>query len=82
MRGKYHIKICLGTACHVRGARKLVDTVRGVIEKTEEGLFSLETVNCVGACALGPVMVVNEEIHGHVTLDKVDNILDSYKGAK
>ncbi len=80
MRGKYHIKVCLGTACHVRGARKLVDTVRGIVEKSEEGLFSLETVNCVGACALGPVMVVNEEVHGHVTLDKVDDLLASYGG--
>jgi len=80
MRGKYHIKVCNGTACHVRGARKLGDTIRGIISKCPEGLFSLETVNCFGACALGPVMVVNEEIHGHVTLDKVDKILSSYGG--
>jgi len=78
MRGKYHIKVCLGTACHVRGARKLVDTIRGIVDRSEEGLFSLETVNCVGACALGPVMVVNEEIHGNVTLGKVDELLASY----
>jgi len=78
MRGKYHIKVCLGTACHVRGARKLVDTIRGIVDHSEEGLFSLETVNCVGACALGPVMVVNEEIHGNVTLGKVDELLASY----
>jgi heterodisulfide reductase subunit A len=80
MRGKYHIKVCLGTACHVRGARKLVDTIRGIIDQSEEGIFSLETVNCVGACALGPVMMVNEEIHGNVTLDKVDKILTTYGG--
>jgi heterodisulfide reductase subunit A len=80
MRGKYHIKVCLGTACHVRGARKLVDTIRGIVDRSEEGRFSLETVNCVGACALGPVMVVNEEIHGNVTLDKVDELLASYGG--
>jgi len=81
MRGKYHIKVCLGTACHVRGARNLVDKVRDAIAGYEEGLFSLETVNCLGACALGPMMVVNEEIHGNIGVDKVDEILSSLSSA-
>ena len=80
LRGKYHIKVCLGTACHVRGARNIADRVKSVIARYEEGLFSLETVNCLGACALGPIMVVNEEVHGHVTVDKVDEIISSLGG--
>jgi NADH:ubiquinone oxidoreductase subunit E len=80
LRGKYHIKVCLGTACHVRGARKVVDKIRSIISEVEEGLFSLETVNCLGACALGPVLMVNEETHGHVTVDKVEEVLSSVEG--
>jgi NADH-quinone oxidoreductase subunit E len=79
LRGKYHIKICLGTACHVRGARNIIDKVRTVISDTEEGLFSLETVNCLGTCALGPIMVVNDTVHGNVTVDKVGEILESLR---
>ena len=75
LRGKYHIKVCLGTACHVRGARKIVDKIRTIISDAEKGLFSLETVNCLGACALGPVMVVNEETHGNMTVENIDKTL-------
>ena len=80
MRGKYHIKICLGTACHVRGARNILDKVKTSIFGAEEGLFSIETVNCLGACALGPIMVVNDEVHGNVTVDSVDEIISSLGG--
>ncbi len=79
-RGKHHIKVCMGTACHVRNARKIVDKLRDHISEAEEGLFSLETVNCLGACALGPVMLVDEEVHGHLSVDKVSEILDSLEG--
>lgn len=82
LRGKYHVKVCLGTACHVRGARKIVDSIRDYITQTEEGLFSLETVNCLGACALGPIMVVNEEVHGNMTIAKIDEVLTKMKEAK
>ncbi len=82
MRGKYNVKVCLGTACHVRGARKIVDRIRSIISESEEGLFSLETVNCLGACALGPIMVIEEEIHGHTTVEKVDDALSSLKVTK
>ena len=81
-RGKYHIRICLGTACHVRGARNIIDKVKMMTEDAKEGLFSLETVNCLGACAIGPVMAVNDEVYGHVTVDKVDEILTSLEGSK
>jgi NADH:ubiquinone oxidoreductase subunit E len=79
-RGKYNIKICLGTACHVRGAGKLIDKITSLISNFEEGLFSLETVNCLGSCALGPIMVVNDDIHGNITLDKADKIISSIGG--
>ncbi len=76
-RGKFHIKICLGTACHVRGARNILDRVKSSISGAEEGLFSIETVNCLGACALGPIMVINDEVHGNVTVDNVDKIISN-----
>ena len=80
-RGKYVVKICKGTACHVRGAAILQDrfeTSLGIKpgDTTKDGKFSLETVNCVGACALGPVVVVNNDYHGQVTISKVDKIID------
>jgi len=76
-KGVFHIKTCLGTACHVRGARGLVDTVRNKIANSEEGLFSIERVNCVGACAIGPAIVVNDDVHGHMTPNKVSDLLNS-----
>ncbi len=80
LRGKYHIKVCLGTACHVRGARQIVDKIRSKMAEAEEGLFSLETTNCLGTCALGPVMIVNEDIHGNISVGKVDEVLSSLGG--
>ena len=79
-RGENVIKICLGTACHVRGAAILQDrfeTTLGIKpgQTTKDGKFSLETVNCVGACALGPVVVINTDYHGQVTSNKVDKII-------
>lgn len=79
-RGKNVIKICKGTACHVRGASMLQDKFERTLcikpgETTPDGMFSLETVNCVGACALGPVVVINTDYHGHVTMNKVDKII-------
>ncbi len=79
-RGKNIVKICKGTACHVRGAAILQDrfeTTLGIKpgETTKDGKFSLETVNCVGACALGPVVVINTDYHGQVTINKVDKII-------
>lgn len=79
-RGKHIVKVCKGTACHVRGAAILQDrfeTTLGIKpgETTKDGKFSLETVNCVGACALGPVVVINTDYHGQVTINKVDKII-------
>ncbi|MEA3559943.1 MAG: NAD(P)H-dependent oxidoreductase subunit E [Candidatus Thermoplasmatota archaeon] len=67
-RGEHTIKVCMGTACHVRGAPKVLDEIRRHLniepgETTKDGMFTLETVNCLGTCALGPVVVLDEEYH-------------------
>jgi len=82
-RGKYIINVCVGTACHVRGGRRIVEKIKKrlnieVGETTEDMLFTLETVRCLGACALGPVMVVNGEYHGQLNAKKADVILQKY----
>jgi NADH-quinone oxidoreductase subunit E len=80
-RGKNIVKICVGTACHVRGAATLQEKFERTLgikpgETTKDKNFSLETVNCVGACALGPVVVINADYHGQVTMKKIDKIID------
>ena len=80
-RGENIVKICMGTACHVRGASALEDKFERKLgikpgETTKDNKFSLETVNCVGACALGPVVVINTEYHGQMTMKKIDKIID------
>jgi NADH-quinone oxidoreductase subunit E len=84
-KGKYVIKVCDGTACHIRSSmvvltelKKLLEIQAGEI--TPDGLFSLETVNCVGACALAPVMVINGEYHGKLTPQDISGIIESYRG--
>jgi NADH:ubiquinone oxidoreductase subunit E len=79
-RGRHIIKVCLGTACHVRGTEKVVDELKRVLkvepgETTEDGEYTLETVNCLGACALGPVMVLDDEYHGQMSSSKVKKIM-------
>ncbi|MFO7618555.1 MAG: NADH-quinone oxidoreductase subunit NuoE [Thermoplasmata archaeon] len=83
-RGKYVINVCVGTACHVRGSRRIVDKIQKELdievgETTDDMLFTLETVRCLGACSLGPVMVVNGEYHGQLSTQKTDTILNQYK---
>ena len=83
-RGKYPINICMGTACHVRGAPMVLDRLRlelgiDVGGLTEDGLFSLETVNCLGACALGPIIVIGKEYHGNMTPAKVESTIKKYR---
>jgi NADH:ubiquinone oxidoreductase subunit E len=79
-RGENVVRICKGTACHVRGASALQDKFERTLgikpgEMTPDGKFSLETVNCVGACALGPIVVINTEYHGQMTMNKVDKLI-------
>ncbi|HEY9246407.1 MAG TPA: NADH-quinone oxidoreductase subunit NuoE [Candidatus Methanoperedens sp.] len=79
-RGKRQIHVCMGTACHVRGSKKVLEEFERKLgikagSTTKDGEFTLETVNCVGACALGPVVVNNEKYHGQMTPIKVENLL-------
>lgn len=86
-RGRHEVCLCTGTACHVRGAAVILGHLKrslGIREgqTTADGEVSLETVNCVGACALGPVMVCDGIYHGKVTVAKVDDILSEMKSAE
>jgi len=83
-RGKHLINVCLGTACHVRGAARVLDRIKmylgvDVGEMTKDRLFSLETVNCLGACAMGPIAVVGNEYHGQMTPAKVKSAIKKYR---
>jgi len=83
-RGKHLINVCLGTACHVRGAVRVLEKVeRSLTIKrggtTKERKFTLETVNCMGVCALGPVVKIDGEYFGQMSTDKVDNSLNQFE---
>lgn len=83
-KGRHEIHVCTGTACHVRGASRVLGAVQDQTGLkpglTDEDLrFSLETVNCVGCCALGPVMVVDEDYHGKMEPAKAEDILKNYE---
>ncbi|MCM8758605.1 MAG: NAD(P)H-dependent oxidoreductase subunit E [Candidatus Omnitrophica bacterium] len=79
-RGKHLVTVCLGTACHVKGGQKIVEIIQNTFnikpgETTNDGLLTLETVNCLGACALGPIVILDGIYHGHVTLSKLNFLL-------
>jgi NADH-quinone oxidoreductase subunit E len=83
-RGRHLIKVCLGTACHVRGAATVVEKMEldlGVkrAETTPDMRYTLETVNCVGCCALGPMVMIDEKYHGQISSDKVSPLLAKYE---
>jgi len=82
-RGKHLCTVCMGTACHVRGAANVLDRIEerlGITSgvTTSDKLFTLETVNCLGACALAPIVVIDGQYHGQTTVDRVDKLLDKY----
>ena len=82
-KGKHIVQVCLGTACHVRGAPLVLEELERLLgipdgKTTDDGLFTLETVNCLGACALGPIVVVDGEYHGNMTMGKVAKVVDTY----
>ena len=83
-RGKHVVRVCRGTACHVRGGANILRTVKGDLgledgQTDEQYLFSLETVACMGACALSPVMVVGNDFFGRLNPARVPIILDQYR---
>jgi NADH-quinone oxidoreductase E subunit len=80
-KGKYHIAICLGTACYVKGSEKILDRVKDrlkieVGETTKDGKYSLEATRCIGACGLAPVFTLNGEVYGKATVKMIDEVLD------
>ena len=79
-RGRHHIKVCLGTACHVRGSNRTLEEVKRHLsidpgETSTNGEFSLETVMCLGCCAIGPVMVVDNKYYGQMSPGKIESVL-------
>ncbi len=82
-KGKYEIKVCDGTACHVRGSMPVLNAIKAHLNlndgqmTTPDGLFSLETVSCLGACGLAPVCVINDKVHPQMTSDAIKVILDT-----
>jgi NADH-quinone oxidoreductase subunit E len=82
-RGKHLISVCMGTACHIRGSPRVLDRATDILKvkpggTTSDGCFTLHTVNCVGCCALGPVIIVDKDYHGKLTPANVENVLSSY----
>ena len=83
-RGRHKIDVCLGTACHVRGGNKIIDKLKrdlkiAVGETTKDKRFTLESVRCVGCCSLGPVAVVDGNVYGRLTQDKLPSLLKEFK---
>lgn len=82
-KGKYEIKVCDGTACHVRGSMPVLNAIKAHLDlkdgqmTTQDGLFSLETVSCLGACGLAPVCVINGKVYPQMTSDAIKVILDT-----
>ncbi len=82
-KGKYEIKVCDGTACHVRGSMPVLNAIRAKLNMPEgqltsdNGLFSLETVSCLGACGLAPVVVINDKVYPQMTSDAITIVLDT-----
>ncbi|KNY28799.1 complex I 24 kDa subunit family protein [Pseudobacteroides cellulosolvens] len=83
-RGKHTISVCMGTACFVKGADKIMERLKEKLniesnEITEDGLFTLKDIRCVGACGLAPVMMIDDKVYGRVKEEELDGILESYR---
>ena len=82
--GKYIIRVCRGTACHVKGSNRLLDTIEEYLQvapgqMTPDGLFTIETVACFGSCALAPVMVINDSVYGSLNRSRALKLLDEIR---
>lgn len=85
-KGEFPIAVCMGTACYVRGADKVLDEFKRILnikegETTADGKFSIDALRCVGACGLAPVVLVGEKVHGRVTPEEVEAIIEEYKNS-
>lgn len=86
-KGEHRISVCLGTACYVKGADKILQALEDKLgiksgECTPDGMFSIDSCRCVGACGLAPVMMIDDEVYGKMTVDQIDPILDKYINKK
>lgn len=85
-KGKYEVKVCDGTACHVRGSMPVLNAIHKCLDlkngkfTTEDGLFSVETVSCLGACGLAPVVVVNGTVYPQMTADAIKTVIETIMG--
>lgn len=82
-KGEYQIAVCLGTACYVKGSGDILDKIKDrlnieVGSCSADGRFSLDATRCIGACGLAPVMTINDDVYGRLTVDEIDGILDKY----
>ena len=82
-KGQYNISVCLGTACYVKGAGKIIERISEILgigaeECTADGRFSLKACRCIGACGLAPVMTVNDDVYGRLEIEDIDGILAKY----
>lgn len=83
-KGKYVFSLCMGTACYVKGADKILEKLKKNLnisegETTEDGLFTLAATRCIGACGLAPVMTVNSDVHGRLAPEDIEGIINQYK---
>ncbi len=83
-RGRNIISICTGTACHVRGAERVKEQIESSLKlkdggTTEDKRYTLESVRCIGCCSLGPVIKINEDMHGRIATDEIDKVLNQYE---
>ena len=83
-RGRNIISLCTGTACHVRGAERIREQIGAKIsiddgQTTDDGRYTLETVRCIGCCSLGPVVKINEDMHGRISTDEIEKVLSQYE---
>ncbi|MBN1755965.1 NAD(P)H-dependent oxidoreductase subunit E [bacterium] len=83
-KGKYTINVCLGTACYIKGANRILEAFQNLLRikvgnTTEDLMFGLETISCFGCCGQAPVVTVNEDIHGHFRITRVPKIIKDYK---
>ena len=83
-KGEYDISVCLGTACYVKGSGDILEKVKELLgidvgECTPDGKFSIDATRCIGACGLAPVLTVNDEVYGRLTVDDIEDIINKYR---